>query len=399
MLAMKIYKIQKELLDKRNKRLGMQNRGAVEPSFALIKQEFQPDLYLPEPPTRQTAAEFLEIKREEENNYFPGPSRMVEIKQEAPPSVPPMTQLEIKQEPPVSVKEDLPSKLAEAEPEPPVEDAIPPEELRQALLPIWRIVDSPEEAFHFRSAVDPGIIGYYDIIKNPMDLSRIRQKLDSHSYRTPWDFAADMWLMIDNAWLFNKKSTKIYKNATRLLEIFTEHMEPLMQKLGYCCGNRYTFTALPLFCYGQSACTIARNQEYYIYETSSSKYGVNVSEKYIYCIKCYEALPDCGINMNENPDAPPNYVPKDKFCKMKNDEIENEPFETCKICRRKWHKICANYSPKVFNDGFICTTCRETKNIPRPENRFTSKSKFKLDFLALSKNGDFSNFVAVKSYQ
>lgn len=66
-------------------------------------------------------------------------------------------------------------------------------------------------------------------------------------------------------------------------------------------------------------------------------------------------------------------APKSKFIKMKNDQIDPEPFEHCKICRRKWHRICANYNKKVFPEGFICDTCRKEKAIARPENKFTAK--------------------------
>lgn len=91
----------------------------------------------------------------------------------------------------------------------------------------------------------------------------------------------------------------------QLSEIFLDAIDPVMQKLGFCCGKRYAFTPLPLFCYGQSVCMIARDQEYYVYEYSSSQFGVNVTEKYMYCVKCFEALPEEGINLNENPIDPP----------------------------------------------------------------------------------------------
>uniref|UniRef100_A0A914PMG0 histone acetyltransferase n=1 Tax=Panagrolaimus davidi TaxID=227884 RepID=A0A914PMG0_9BILA len=393
MLAAKIYRIQKELAEKRNRRVEMFFRNDLRiegPSYDIIKQEFKSSPYpIPEPPQKDKIVEFLEIKREDaypelqqhQQQQHPNQNQTHSLPQQHQPTSYPM---EIKQEPPSSVKQSMMLNEVKQEPkeiiEPkaeifePIEEIISPDELRQKLIPVWKQVDAPEEALPFRSAVDPNVIGYYDVIKNPMDLTRIREKLDQFAYRTPWDFANDMWLMIDNAWLFNKKSTKIYKSATKLFEILTDVFDPVMRDLGYCCGNRYTFTALPLLCYGSaSQCTIARNQEYYSYESSSSKFGINVSQKYIYCLKCYEALPECGINLNDSPDAPPNWVAKNRFTKMKNDEIDNEPFDNCKICRRKWHRICANHSTRVYPDGFICPTCRETKNIPKPENRFTAK--------------------------
>ena len=55
-------------------------------------------------------------------------------------------------------------------------------------------------------------------------------------------------------------------------------------------------------------CTIARDQEYFVYEYSSTQYGVTVNEKYTYCSKCFDALPEEGINLNENPEEQPKWV-------------------------------------------------------------------------------------------
>lgn len=67
-------------------------------------------------------------------------------------------------------------------------------------------------------------------------------------------------------------------------------------------------------------------------------------------------------------------VPKTKFLLLKNDQINAEPFENCKVCLRKWHRICANYSKNIYSE-FICDHCRREKNISRPENKFTAKSR------------------------
>lgn len=69
-------------------------------------------------------------------------------------------------------------------------------------------------------------------------------------------------------------------------------------------------------------------------------------------------------------------APKSGFISFKNEKIELEPFEKCKICLRQWHMICANYNPKIFPEGFICENCRVKKNRPKPENKFTAKSIF-----------------------
>ena len=57
---------------------------------------------------------------------------------------------------------------------------------------------------------------YYDIIKNPMDLSSIRSKLHSGSYKDPWEYVDDVRLMFDNAWLYNKPKSWVYKYCTKV---------------------------------------------------------------------------------------------------------------------------------------------------------------------------------------
>lgn len=57
-------------------------------------------------------------------------------------------------------------------------------------------------------------------------------------------------------------------NELQLSELFVEEINPVMRKMGYCCGQKLAFTPLALFCYGQSMCTIARDQPYHVYEAT-----------------------------------------------------------------------------------------------------------------------------------
>lgn len=86
-------------------------------------------------------------------------------------------------------------------------------------MPVLQKLYQPEDSLAFREPVDPlqlGIPDYYDIIKHPMDLSTIKNKLDTGQYPDPWRFVDDVWLMFDNAWLYNKKSSRVYKNCTKV---------------------------------------------------------------------------------------------------------------------------------------------------------------------------------------
>ncbi|KAI0988879.1 hypothetical protein GJ496_007734 [Pomphorhynchus laevis] len=56
----------------------------------------------------------------------------------------------------------------------------------------------------FRSPVDPSkVIDYYDIIKQPIDLSLIMSKIDKHNYFTVDQFLADVKLLLRNANMYN----------------------------------------------------------------------------------------------------------------------------------------------------------------------------------------------------
>lgn len=98
--------------------------------------------------------------------------------------------------------------------------AFNPEELREALIPtLEKLVAQEPESIPFRSPVDPttlGIPDYFDIVRKPMDLSTIRKKLDSGQYSDPWEYVDDVWLMFDNAWLYNRKTSRVYRYCTKV---------------------------------------------------------------------------------------------------------------------------------------------------------------------------------------
>jgi len=44
----------------------------------------------------------------------------------------------------------------------------------------------------------------------------MKKKLDEALYNDPWEFVDDMWLMFNNAWLYNRKTSKVYKFCTKV---------------------------------------------------------------------------------------------------------------------------------------------------------------------------------------
>ncbi|CAN9499047.1 unnamed protein product [Ophioblennius macclurei] len=57
---------------------------------------------------------------------------------------------------------------------------------------------------------------YLDHIKNPMDFSTMRKRIDAHEYRNLEDFEADFNLIIANCMSYNSKETFFYKVAQRM---------------------------------------------------------------------------------------------------------------------------------------------------------------------------------------
>lgn len=105
-----------------------------------------------------------------------------------------------------------------------------PEELRSALMPtLDKLYRQEPESVPFRYPVDPqalGIPDYFEIVKKPMDLGTIRSNILNGKYSDPWEYVDDVWLMFDNAWLYNRKTSRVYRYCTKV----TLLKQPLKQR-------------------------------------------------------------------------------------------------------------------------------------------------------------------------
>ncbi|KAK7081997.1 Protein polybromo-1, partial [Halocaridina rubra] len=61
---------------------------------------------------------------------------------------------------------------------------------------------------------------YYEMIKNPIDMLKIQQKIKTDVYNDLEEFCKDVQLLVDNGKLYYAKSTDEYKDACELFEIF-----------------------------------------------------------------------------------------------------------------------------------------------------------------------------------
>ncbi|XP_062873052.1 histone acetyltransferase p300 isoform X2 [Trichomycterus rosablanca] len=240
------------------------------------------------------------------------------------------------------------------------------EELREVLMPtLETLYKQDPESLPFRQPVDPqqlGIPDYFEVVKNPMDLSTIKRKLDTGQYQDPWQFVDDVWLMFNNAWLYNRKTSRVYKYCTKVAEVFEQEIDPVMQRLGYCCGRKLEFSPQTLCCYGKQLCTIPRDAAYFSYQN-----------RYHFCEKCFNEIQGENVSLGDDPTQPQASINKDQFEKMKNDALDPELFVECLDCGRKMHQICVLHNETIWPSGFVCDACLKKSNKTRKENKYAAK--------------------------
>ncbi|TNM96671.1 hypothetical protein fugu_014827 [Takifugu bimaculatus] len=247
-----------------------------------------------------------------------------------------------------------------------------PEELRQALMPtLEALYRQDPESLPFRQPVDPQLLGipvrirtsnksnldYFDIVKNPMDLSTIKRKLDTGQYQEPWQYVDDIWLMFNNAWLYNRKTSRVYKYCSKLAEVFESEIDPVMQGLGYCCGRKFEFSPQTLCCYGKQLCTIQRDAAYFSYQN-----------RYHFCEKCFNEIQGESVSLGDDPSQPQTSINKDQFQRKKNDTLDPELLVECLDCGRKMHQICVLHNETIWPSG-----CLKMSNKTRKENKYSAK--------------------------
>ncbi|KAJ2611663.1 hypothetical protein H4S08_003050 [Coemansia sp. RSA 1365] len=86
-----------------------------------------------------------------------------------------------------------------------------------------------ESAWPFLKPVDPVALGvptYFDIVKNPMDLSTIQRKIAKKSYRFVADFVADIQLIVDDCFMFNPPDSPVHECGKALHALAAELLAP-----------------------------------------------------------------------------------------------------------------------------------------------------------------------------
>lgn len=102
------------------------------------------------------------------------------------------------------------------------------EVLEEVMKPKHRKYNRP-----FMAPVDAALVpDYYATIKNPMDLSKMRQKVRSRQYGSLEEFVTDFTLMVENCYTFNAPDTEVYFCGKKLFSLFNTLLESRCRKGG-----------------------------------------------------------------------------------------------------------------------------------------------------------------------
>lgn len=85
------------------------------------------------------------------------------------------------------------------------------------LLHLLNDMQNHQSAWPFVHPVNKDeVADYYEVIKEPMDLSTMEEKHEKDLYPTPEDFIKDAKLIFDNCRKYNNETTPYAKSANRL---------------------------------------------------------------------------------------------------------------------------------------------------------------------------------------
>ncbi|GFU12591.1 cat eye syndrome critical region protein 2 [Nephila pilipes] len=101
-------------------------------------------------------------------------------------------------------------------------------DLKKQIMKVLNEVTKTKGSWPFLLAVDEREApGYYDIIKEPMDLSEINRKLHQGCYKRVIDVDSDFEKMVSNCKLYNGENSKLYQDSKNLWRIFRKGVSKL----------------------------------------------------------------------------------------------------------------------------------------------------------------------------
>ncbi|KAF0990936.1 hypothetical protein HZS_1386, partial [Henneguya salminicola] len=247
-----------------------------------------------------------------------------------------------------------------------VEETFDPKYLYDTFFPILNKLLRTADSVYFNQPVDPiklCIPDYPEIIREPMDFSTIADKLSNYKYKSIWDVIYDINLVFDNAYLYNKKNTRVHKGAVKLSAVFEAFSFNFMKSHLYCCNKRFVYSLQVLYCNSKDFCVIPCNGNYY-----------RLDDKIHFCVNCFNNCKEENISCNREGFNDPLQVSKSSFMYVRNNETIYEPFVICAICRKKYHRGCVMHVDVIDGCFYYCDKCFDTLKLPRRYNAFISKN-------------------------
>lgn len=270
------------------------------------------------------------------------------------------------------------------------------ERLQSSLFPLLRkLMESKHNKGVFNEPVDAvalNIPDYHVIVKEPMDLGTVRQKLEDGVYAKLGDFEKDVRLAFTNAIKFNPPEHPVNIWAGYLIKSYEADIPKVIQKMEkevkkrndkcqLCFQNQcevcplcergcIAFEPKVIYCSGPCANRIGRNSNYYATPGSS----------HIWCNDCYDKSKKDAIEANGQ------VFKKSDLEKKRNNELFAEPWVSCDTCDKWIHQICALFNARKNNPNehskYTCPECllskssqgqKLVKDIPSSTNKLKLK--------------------------
>ncbi|KAI9922649.1 hypothetical protein PsorP6_002354 [Peronosclerospora sorghi] len=258
--------------------------------------------------------------------------------------------------------------------------------LRPLLATVSKLMFHKGNHGFFNERVDPvvwNIPHYFEVVKQPMDLTIVKTKCLNLEYATAEECANDIRLVFNNACLFNPPGHIVHESAAALLKEFEidyakykakaeamakrrdEHSCPfcLDNICGICYEKCINFEPPFLVCSGACRQRIKRYAVYY-----KSPDG-----QYQWCSKCFTSLPKIFTlktanssiidNKSTAPSAVEYSISKLDLLKSKFTDELTEPWVQCDQCNGWVHQICALFNAcENADEGkemvYTCPICR-----------------------------------------
>ena len=216
----------------------------------------------------------------------------------------------------------------------------------------------------FSQPVDPvkyNLPDYFEVIKRPMDLGTIKQKVDKAEYDDLDVFNADVRLVFENAILYNGEKSDVGGMAKTLMNVFSKNLKNTMKldsksersshlrngETCILCGvARRTFEPIILYCNGYCGMQKIRKNAAYYTDTKRENH---------YCLNCFNQIPETEkITLADG-----SLVKKKALQKLKNDAINEEGWVCCDTCDGWVHQVCALFNGRVNknNVSYKCPKC------------------------------------------